>query len=108
MGLRASLKTQRAASGEKIFRQSKQKTARIVDPMRRFFVTNDGKDSVDSLCGEFLEMPSREFGGEPSFYRVFRHRKRASPSRSLLPQPKLTRTAPLSGVPRVLCPKAEQ
>ena len=25
--------------------------------MRRFFVTNDGKDSVDSLCGEFLEMP---------------------------------------------------
>ena len=54
---RASLITQRAASGEKIFRQSKQKTARIVDPMRRFFVTNDGKDSVDSLCGEFLEMP---------------------------------------------------
>ena len=37
-----------------------QKTARIVDPMRRFFVTNDGKDSVDSLCGEFLEMPLRD------------------------------------------------
>ena len=40
-----------------------QKTARIVDPMRRFFVTiseqsSGGKDSVDSLCGEFLEMPS--------------------------------------------------
>ena len=39
-----------------------QKTARIVDPMRRFFVTiseqsSGGKDSVDSLCGEFLEMP---------------------------------------------------
>ena len=59
---RASLITQRAASGENIFRQSKQKTARIVDPMRRFFVTisersSGGKDSVDSLCGEFLEMP---------------------------------------------------
>ena len=59
---RASLITQRAASGEKIFRQSKQKIARIVDPMRRFFVTNDGKDSVDSLCGEFLEMPIRRTG----------------------------------------------
>ena len=54
---RASLITQRAASGEKIFRQSKQKSARIVDPIRRIFVTNDGKDSADSLCGEFLEMP---------------------------------------------------
>ena len=58
---RASLITQRAASGEKIFRQSKQKTARIVDPMRRFFVTNDGKDSVDSLCGDFLEMPDNGY-----------------------------------------------
>jgi hypothetical protein len=44
-------------SGEKIFRQSKQKFARRVDPLRRIFVTNDGKDSADSLCGEFLEMP---------------------------------------------------
>ena len=54
---RAPLKTHRAASGEKIFRQSKQKSARIVDPMRRIFVTNDGKDPVDSLCEGFLEMP---------------------------------------------------
>ena len=28
-----------------IFRQSKQKFARIVDPLRRIFVTNDGKDA---------------------------------------------------------------
>ena len=47
-------KTHRAGSGEKIFRQSKQKTARIVDPMRRFFVTNDGKDSADSPCEGFF------------------------------------------------------
>ncbi|MBR6782365.1 MAG: hypothetical protein IKM33_04125, partial [Clostridia bacterium] len=47
-----------AASDEKIFRQSKQKAARIVDPIRRIFVTNDGKDSVDSLCEGFLEVPS--------------------------------------------------
>ncbi|MBR6781725.1 MAG: hypothetical protein IKM33_00815, partial [Clostridia bacterium] len=46
---RAPLITHRAASDEKIFRQSKQKAARIVDPIRRIFVTNDGKDSVDSL-----------------------------------------------------------
>ncbi|MBR6781641.1 MAG: hypothetical protein IKM33_00380, partial [Clostridia bacterium] len=39
------------------FRQSKQKAARIVDPIRRIFVTNDGKDSVDSLCEGFLEVP---------------------------------------------------
>ncbi|MBR6782160.1 MAG: hypothetical protein IKM33_03065, partial [Clostridia bacterium] len=45
-------------SDEKIFRQSKQKAARIVDPIRRIFVTNDGKDSVDSLCEGFLEVPS--------------------------------------------------
>ena len=55
--VRAPLKTHRAASGEKIFRQSKQKAARIVDPIRRIFVTNDGKDSADSLCEGFLEMP---------------------------------------------------
>ena len=55
---RAPLITHRAASDEKIFRQSKQKTARIVDPIRRFFVTNDGKDSVDSLCEGFLEVAS--------------------------------------------------
>ena len=59
---RAPLKTHRAASGEKIFRQSKQKSARIVDPMRRIFVTisersSGGKDSADSLCEGFLEVP---------------------------------------------------
>ena len=40
-----------------IFRQSKQKSARIVHPIRRIFVTNDGKDSADSPCDEFLEPP---------------------------------------------------
>ena len=53
---RASLKTHRAESCEKVFRQSKQKSARIVDPMRRIFVTNDGKDSADSPCEGFLEV----------------------------------------------------
>ena len=48
--------------GEIIFCQSKQKSARIVDPIRRIFVTNDGKDSADSLCGEFLEMPYKKCG----------------------------------------------
>ena len=47
----------RARIGEKIFRQSKQNFARIVNPLRRNFVTNDGKDSVDSMCAEFLEIP---------------------------------------------------
>ena len=61
---RAPLKTHRAASGEKIFRQSKQKSARIVDPMRRIFVTisersSGGKDSADSLCEGFLEVAYR-------------------------------------------------
>ena len=51
---RAPLKTHRAGSGENIFRQSKQKSARIVDPMRRIFVTNDGKDSADSPCEGFF------------------------------------------------------
>ena len=54
---RASLNIQRAVSGEKIFRQSKQKSARIVHPIRRIFVTNDGKDAADSPCDEFLEPP---------------------------------------------------
>ena len=62
VNFRAPLKTYRAASDEKIFCQSKQKIARIVDPIRRFFVTiseqsSGGKDSVDSLCERFLEMP---------------------------------------------------
>ena len=51
------LNIQRAVSGEQIFRQSKQKSARIVDPIRRIFVTNDGKDAADSPCDEFLEVP---------------------------------------------------
>jgi len=58
---RGPLNIQRASSDEKIFRQSKQKTARIVDPIRRFFVTNDGKDSADSMCNEFLEAPVRRY-----------------------------------------------
>ena len=53
---RASLKTHRTESGEKVFRQSKQRSARIADPMRRIFVTNDGKDSADSPCEGFLEV----------------------------------------------------
>ena len=52
----------REASGEKIFCQSKQKTARRVHPLRRIFVTNDGKDSADSSCEEFLEVPKYESG----------------------------------------------
>ncbi len=48
---------QRAANGEGFFRQTKQKSARIVVPMRRNFVTHDGKSTVVSLCDEFLEMP---------------------------------------------------
>ena len=55
--LRGSLNILRAASGEKIFRQSKQKFARRVHPLRRIFVTNDGKDSADSSSEEFLEVP---------------------------------------------------
>ena len=56
---RASLNIRRAEACEKIFRQSKQKSARIVDPIRRIFVTNDGKDSVKISCDEFLEVPYR-------------------------------------------------
>ncbi|MBR6782824.1 MAG: hypothetical protein IKM33_06500, partial [Clostridia bacterium] len=62
---RAPLITHRAASDEKFFRQSKQKAARIVDPIRRIFVTNDGKDSVDSLCEGFLEVPPNLKGRLP-------------------------------------------
>jgi len=40
-----------------IFCQSKQKSARIVDPIRKIFVTNDGKASVDSPTAEYLEVP---------------------------------------------------
>ena len=45
------------SDSEKIFCQSKQNFARIVDPLRRNFVTNDEKDSVNSMCAEFLEVP---------------------------------------------------
>ena len=55
--IRVPLNIQCAVSGEQIFRQSKQKSARIVDPIRRVFVTNDGKDAADSPCDEFLEVP---------------------------------------------------
>ena len=41
---------------QQIFRQSKQKFARIVDPLRRIFVTNDGKSTADSSVDEFLEV----------------------------------------------------
>ena len=59
---RASLNIRRAEACEKIFRQSKQKSARIVDPIRRIFVTisersSGGKDSVKISCDEFLEVP---------------------------------------------------
>lgn len=53
---RVSLNTQRAANGEVFFRQTK-KFLRIVVPMRRNFVTYEGKSTVVSLCDEFLEMP---------------------------------------------------
>ena len=51
--------------GEKIFRQTKQKSARRVYPLRRVFVKrpqgrDDGKDSADSPCDEFLEVPLTE------------------------------------------------
>ena len=51
------LNIQCAVSLEQIFRQSKQKSERIVDPIRMVFVTNDGKDAADSPCDEFLEVP---------------------------------------------------
>ena len=54
------LNIQRAECGEKIFRQTQQKSARVVDPTRRFFVKYDGKDSVDTLYDEFLEVPCNE------------------------------------------------
>ena len=36
---------------------AKQNSARVVSPTRKNFVTNDGKNSVDSSCDEFLEVP---------------------------------------------------
>ena len=43
--LKVTSKDSREASGEGFFRQSKQKFAHIVDPIRRIFVTNDGKST---------------------------------------------------------------
>jgi hypothetical protein len=45
--------------GEKIFRQIKQNSARVVNPTRRDFVKYDGKDSAEISCDEFLEVPFR-------------------------------------------------
>ena len=55
--IREPLNIQRAESGEKIFCQTQQKSARVVESTRRIFVKYDGKDSVDSPCDEFLEVP---------------------------------------------------
>ena len=54
---REPLNIQRAEDGEKIFRQTQQNSARVVDPTRRDFVKYDGKDSADTSCDEFLEVP---------------------------------------------------
>ena len=53
----APLNIQRAEAREKIFRQMKQDSARVVDPTRRNVVKYDGKDSAEISCDEFLEMP---------------------------------------------------
>ena len=54
---RAPLNIRRAEDREKIFRQIKQNSARVVVPTRRDFVKYDGKDSVEIWCEEFFEMP---------------------------------------------------
>ena len=54
---RAPLNIRRAEDREKIFRQIKQNSARVVVPTRRDFVKYDGKDSVEISCDEFLEVP---------------------------------------------------
>ena len=56
-GFRASLQIQRAEDREKIFRQIKQNSARVVNPTRREVVKYDGKDSAEISCDEFLEVP---------------------------------------------------
>ena len=48
-------------SGEKIFRQMKQNSARVVESTRRDFVKYHGKDSADFSCDEFLEIPLIRF-----------------------------------------------
>ena len=46
----------RASDSDKVFRQSKQNFARIVNPLQRNFVKNDVKDSVAPMRVEFLEV----------------------------------------------------
>ena len=53
----APLNIRRAEDREKIFRQIKQNSARVVNPTRRDFVKYDGKDSAEISCDEFLEVP---------------------------------------------------
>ena len=53
----APLNIRRAEDREKIFRQIKQNSARVVVPTRRDFVKYDGKDSVEISYNEFLEVP---------------------------------------------------
>ena len=62
--LRGPLNIQRAEDGENIFRQTKQNSARVVDPTRRDFVKYDGKDSADTSCDEFLEVPLTTYYGK--------------------------------------------
>jgi hypothetical protein len=58
-GFRASLHIQHAEDREKIFRQMKQNSARVVNPTRREFVKYGGKASAEISCGEFFELPFR-------------------------------------------------
>ena len=58
-----SLNIQRAESGEKVFRQTQQKFARVVASTRRIFVKYHEKDSVNCLCDEFLEVPICDYLG---------------------------------------------
>ena len=58
---RAPLNILRTESGEKIFRQMQQNSARVVYPTRRDFVKYHGKDSADSRREEFLEVPFNQF-----------------------------------------------
>ena len=53
----ASLNIRRAEDREKIFRQMKQNSARVVYPTRRDFVKYHGKYSAEISCDEFLEVP---------------------------------------------------
>ena len=52
----AKIYHRKAYEFDSLVAQSKQKYARIVDPMRRIFVTNDEKSTADSSDVEFLEV----------------------------------------------------